>query len=98
MNDTLPSPGASELIFTAARIAAALRISKRAVLATLKGVKPASQKATPGGLADAWSLGQLPARYTEQLAAVARQAGHRDSLALLADPGQPWAPPVPLGQ
>lgn len=88
--------------FTAAQIANALGVSKRAVALRLDSL-PAVAQAVAGGMAKTWTVDSLPADYREQLAALARQRGCHDAAHLLqalsqADTKPEWKPPLPLAQ
>lgn len=90
-----PSPAPK---FTAARVAAALGLSKRAVQLALAGTAPAGTATVGGNLAPAWVFSQLPESYRGRLVVAAQQRGFRDPVALLADSPEPWRPPVPLAR
>ncbi len=84
----------TSILFTAAQIAAALRISPRGVKKRLVDVAPGGRALARGQQALAWTLEQLPTSMRDELAAKARQGCYRDTAHLLADPGAPWRPTI----
>lgn len=80
--------------FTAAQIARALGLTKRAVLAALRDATPAIPATVEGNRPAAWPLESLPLRFREGLARVAKQRGYGGAEHLLATPPeQIWPPP-----
>lgn len=79
--------------YPASRFAAALGITKRAVLDAFQGIEPRGKTTVAGHLASAWSLDQAPEAYRSRLATIASKRGYRDSDSLLASPPDRWPPP-----
>src|SRR6266542_2432462 len=85
-------------LFSAARIAAVLGKSKRAVQLALRSVAPVGQIEVRGQRADAWSSGCLPSSYQDELDAIAKRLGYRNREHLLQDPPRRFAPRDALGR
>ena len=88
----------SPAIYTAAQIAAALRVTKRGVLQALRNTPPDAAVIVMGNAADAWSFCSLPERLRGRLVIAAQRGGYRDPEHLLATPHNGWKPAVPLNQ
>lgn len=84
--------------FTAAQYAAALGISKRAILNALRHTPATSEGFANGQRAQLWSLASLPDRLRDELDAAARQRGCRNAAHFLAEPPEVWKPAVPLAR
>jgi hypothetical protein len=87
-----PEAKTSPTAYPASRLAAALGLTKRAVLDALHAIQPVGQTTVGGNLASAWSVDQLPETYRTRLATVARKGAYRDVEALLASPPDRWPP------
>lgn len=77
--------------FTAAQLARALGMSKRAVLLALRDV-PGRSVPGQGGEARAWPLAVLPPQWCRAMAATAQRQCFRDAEHLLSAAPQPWLP------
>ena len=84
--------------YTAARLAAALGMSKRPLLRRLAGIEPAATVIVNGNAADAWAIAALPEDLRTRLGEVATRRGYRSVEAMLAAPARRWEPAVPLSQ
>lgn len=91
MNTTAPQS------FTAAAIARALGISKRAVLQALGGV-PSVPLPVRGGEAKGWPLSALPPQWLVKLRTSAARQCFRDVEHLLSAAPQPWPPCARTGR
>lgn len=90
-----------QIHYPASAIAAALGLSKRAVLCALADFPPTGTARTGNGggiIAQAWCPASLPAPWQTQLADAARTRGFRDAAHLLSEPSPRWSPPVPLAE
>ncbi|MCX6924500.1 MAG: hypothetical protein NT154_14980 [Verrucomicrobia bacterium] len=89
-------------VFPAARIAAALGCTKRAILLALAAVKPSGNEIIRGQEARAWSWCSLPALMQQQIERAAQARGYRNAEALLNGCDAPAShtieaiPPAPL--
>jgi len=84
------------MTFTAAQIAATLRITPQAVRKQLRGAEAASVVICAGVETRAWALDQLPANWRAQLVSASERAGCRTVEDFLKDPPKRWQPPLPL--
>lgn len=80
------------LTFTAAQIAAVLRISRQTVAEQLRPIQTPHTQTVSGNAAAAWTVDQFPLRLRERLAAEAARQGCRTIAALLNTPRQQWQP------
>ncbi|HEX3857688.1 MAG TPA: hypothetical protein VHY30_10390 [Verrucomicrobiae bacterium] len=85
----------SQIIFSAAQIAAALGIKPQSVRGQLRDVQPAGVQIVAGNEAVAFSIDQLPVQLRERLAAKAVQQRCRTVEAVLAMPRKQWQPAIP---
>jgi hypothetical protein len=85
-------------MYSASQIAVALGKSKRAVLFTLNSIPPSSQIVVSGNTTPAWTLGALPAKMQEELAALAVRRGFQSVEALLFSAPPPYTPPLSLSE
>ena len=81
-------------LHTAARIAAALGVSPRAVRLQLAAVAPCGPVFVRGQSAPGWTLSRLPAPVRAKLAESARRGFYRDEGHLLADTAPAWQPQI----
>ncbi len=84
--------------FTASQIAAAVGLTKRAVLYALRHVPACGIDFVRGNKTPTWSYVALPDRLQERLRQKADLRGYRNAEALLAAPPAIWQPPIPLGE
>lgn len=101
---TSPGPDAPQS-YTAAEIATALSLSKRAVLKCLANTQPTDSKLVHGNAAQTWALASFPPGIVEHFARLAANAGVTDWRAfaagcfkLLAQSITPWQPPLALSE
>ena len=83
--------------FTAAQIANALHLSKRAVLKCLADCASSGSVLIRGNEATAWRFDELPNRYQETLARLARDAG-LPVFEYLESISKPWEPELALSE
>jgi len=92
MNEATRDSVGSNGLFSAARIAAALGKSKRAVQLALRSVQRSGQIMIRGQITDAWSSDCLPPRYRDELDVIAKRPGYRNREHLLQDPPRRFRP------
>ncbi|MGA2871477.1 MAG: hypothetical protein ABSF34_20235, partial [Verrucomicrobiota bacterium] len=83
--------------YTAAQIAAGLRISKRNTLNALGGVEPAGEVLVQGNTASVWTFDLLPERLRETIVARANE-NELPVADYLASAIKPWLPPLALSE
>jgi len=94
-----PSTQSLPTRFPASRIAAALGVTKRAVLLAVEGTPAGGVALVNGRQTSGWAFRELPERLQHRLLSeVRRRGGYRDVNELLAAPPARWEPPVPLGE
>src|SRR5439155_15512528 len=97
MNPQPVPPAPSPPCYTAALIAAALGLSKRAILHRLRATLATRAIIVQGQAADAWDMSALPVGLQEQLQSAAHRRGYRNAEQLLAGQ-QIWTPKIPLSR
>src|SRR5947208_16955342 len=89
-----PETESGPICYTAAQIAAALGISKRAILHRLRAAPATRALIVNGNAADAWDFSALPIGMQQQLQAEASRRGYRNPEYLLSRPTS-WHSAVP---
>src|SRR5207237_6136376 len=87
----------SHTSYTAAKLSAALCLSKRSILKSLEEIEPTEIAIIRGNEAPAWSIEVLPDILKGKLLRAARQANQSVEV-LIGTAAQPWVPRIALGQ
>jgi hypothetical protein len=85
-------------VFTASQIAKRRGVSRQLIHQLMAGIEPAGLVMTPGGLAKAWAVKDLPETLLQALREIVVLRGYRDIEHALsdADPARLWNPGLPL--
>jgi hypothetical protein len=83
-------------VFTAARIAAVLRVKRQSVQRMLEGLTCTTQVLVSGQKTAAWCWSALPVTLHKRLDAEGQRLGYGCGEALLRRPVAAWKPPMPL--